>query len=449
MRGGYGVAHCSEQATPFAPRDGLDETLMGPITIFDKSALQALSLDETVWLEAYFLSNVTPLFYVETLADLEKAVAEGRTSEEVVASLAERTPSDAYPNVNHRTLIEAELQGQEIEMSGRVMVAAGEYRRAPDGSIGMHIDEFPEAAMLLRWKTREFDEAEREVARRWREELATHEPERMIAIVRNILPAGTRISDLEVLKSAVDAFCESNEREVLALALHVLEVPEWAQRTIFERWEAARHPSLPTFAPYTTHVFKVDLLYYLGIDRGFISGERASNRVDMAYLYYLPFTMVFVSGDRLHRRTAPLFLTSEQSYVDSDEFKAALREIDDHQSQLPEEVKELGVLQFAGWPPSGLENRVTRLWDKHMRPDWREVAAEQEARRGEPRNGDRERTTLADMKDRVESAQPVLPAEVPASGDEADYAIIARQVPVRKGKWRMVSQEVEEADSGR
>jgi hypothetical protein len=27
---------------------------MGPITIFDKSALQALSIDETVWLEATF-----------------------------------------------------------------------------------------------------------------------------------------------------------------------------------------------------------------------------------------------------------------------------------------------------------------------------------------------------------------------------------------------------------
>jgi hypothetical protein len=105
---------------------------MGPITIFDKSALQALSIDETVWLEAYFLSNVTPLFYVETLADLEKAAAEGRTSEEVVASLAEKTPSDAYPNVHHRTLIEAELQGQEIEMSGRVMVAAGARRIAWD-----------------------------------------------------------------------------------------------------------------------------------------------------------------------------------------------------------------------------------------------------------------------------------------------------------------------------
>jgi hypothetical protein len=163
---------------------------MGPITIFDKSALQALSVDESVWLEAYFLSNVTPLFYVETLADLEKAVAEGRTAEHVVASLAEKTPSDAYPNVHHRTLIEADLRGQEIEMTGRIMVAAGEYKRAPDGTLGMHIDEFPEAVMLLRWKNQEFNEAEREVARRWREELATHEPERMIAILQNTSQPG-------------------------------------------------------------------------------------------------------------------------------------------------------------------------------------------------------------------------------------------------------------------
>jgi hypothetical protein len=38
----------------------------------------------------------------------------------------------------------------------------------------------------------------------------------MIAIVRNILPAGTKISDLEALKNAVDDFCENNEREVVA-----------------------------------------------------------------------------------------------------------------------------------------------------------------------------------------------------------------------------------------
>ncbi len=43
---------------------------MGPILIFDKSALQSFGIDESVWLDNYFLTNITPLFYVETLADL-------------------------------------------------------------------------------------------------------------------------------------------------------------------------------------------------------------------------------------------------------------------------------------------------------------------------------------------------------------------------------------------
>jgi hypothetical protein len=419
---------------------------LGPVTIFDKSALQALTIDEAVWFEAHFLSNVTPLFYVETLADLEKAAAEGRAPDDIVRSLAGKTPSDAYPNVHHRSLMSAELQGQAIEMGGRVMVAGGEYRRAPDGSIGMHIEEFPEATMLLRWKEGEFDELEREVAKAWRDELATHEPDRMIGVVRNLLPSGTRISDLEALKGRIDTLCDSDELEMIVLALHVLEVPQTSHGMVLERWNAAGRPPLSAFAPYTTHVFKVDLLYYLGIERGFISGERASNKADMAYLYYLPFTMVFVSGDRLHRRTAPLFLTPEQSYVQANELKAGLLEMDQYYDQLPEEIKRLGVLQFAGWPPPTLDNIVTQLWDRHMRPDWREIEIRRETDRARPRDEAADSNTLADMKRRVESAKPVTEAESPVSGDDADYVIIARQVPVQKGKWRMVSRQVEEAE---
>jgi hypothetical protein len=36
---------------------------IGPITIFDKSALQALNLDEAVWLDNFYLCNITPLFF--------------------------------------------------------------------------------------------------------------------------------------------------------------------------------------------------------------------------------------------------------------------------------------------------------------------------------------------------------------------------------------------------
>jgi hypothetical protein len=419
---------------------------MGPITIFDKSALQALNMDEAVWFDAFFLANVVPLFYVETLADLEKAVAEGKTPEDIVGMLAAKTPSGAVPNVYHRALISAELLGQEIEMSGRAMVGAGEAMKAPDGKLGIHIDEFPEAATLLRWKNHEFLEIERAAAKGWRAELAAQDPDRLIGVLKNILLTEAKVTGFEELKAVIDSFCASDEREVITLALDVLGVPAPSKRVVLERWEAAGRPGLEAFAPYSTHVFKVDLLYYLGIHRGFISGERASNKADMAYLYYLPFAMVFVSGDKLHHRTVPLFLRPDQSYVHADEFKAALREIDQHYDRLPEGIKELGVLQFASFPPLQVENTVTRLWDKHMRPEWREIAKQQEAEIGKPRDEAYDRETVAEIRSRLDQAQPIVGEEAHLGGDEAAYIVIRRQVPVRKGKWRMVSKEVEEAE---
>ncbi len=57
---------------------------VGPVIIFDKSTIQGLSTDEACWLDNFYISNITPLFFVETLADLEKDVAKGRTPEQVV-----------------------------------------------------------------------------------------------------------------------------------------------------------------------------------------------------------------------------------------------------------------------------------------------------------------------------------------------------------------------------
>ncbi len=114
---------------------------MGPITIFDKSALQSLSMDESVWFDAFFLVNVVPVFYVETLADLEKQVAGGKSPEDLVGMLAAKTPSNATPNVHHRSLISAELTGWNVPMDGQVPITGGETMRGPDGEIGVHVEE--------------------------------------------------------------------------------------------------------------------------------------------------------------------------------------------------------------------------------------------------------------------------------------------------------------------
>jgi hypothetical protein len=136
----------------------------------------------------------------------------------------------------------------------------------------------------------------------------------MVDLVKTILPTDRRISDLEQLKAFIDEFCASRDRKVISLALAVLGLPEKDSRAYRKRWEKELKRPLDRFAPYATHVFKVDLLFYLGIARGFISGDRASNKADMAYLYYLPCSTAFASGDGLHRRTVPLFLDDDQFF---------------------------------------------------------------------------------------------------------------------------------------
>ncbi len=75
---------------------------MGPIALFDKSFIQSLSLDEAVLFDDFFLPVICPLFYVETLADLEKHVREGRTPEQEVGIIADKVPEmGGYPCAYH------------------------------------------------------------------------------------------------------------------------------------------------------------------------------------------------------------------------------------------------------------------------------------------------------------------------------------------------------------
>jgi hypothetical protein len=58
----------------------------GPTLTFDKSFLQSINPDEAMWLDNFFACNITPLFFIETLADIEKEVHKGRTPEQIVAA---------------------------------------------------------------------------------------------------------------------------------------------------------------------------------------------------------------------------------------------------------------------------------------------------------------------------------------------------------------------------
>lgn len=415
----------------------------GPCIIFDKSALQALSPDESVWLEMYFNSSVTPVFYVETLADLEK-VGGARDGAKIAGELARKTPSGMVPIIHHRQLVASEVSGQDITMDGRPVIGGGSVRRTPDGKVGVFFEEFPERAALDRWQRGEFEEIERGAAKEWRHDLTRQDHELKIGLLKNIVPPGMRLNSLEAIKKVGDDFCAGADVHSLQLMLEVLGIVQRARGIIVERWEAAGRPPLVDFLPFASHIFKVDLVYYLGVNGGFISSVRVSNKADLAYLYYLPFTMVFITGDRLQLRVAPLFLGKRTSLVSAADLKAALKEMDEYHDKLPDEVKAQGVMSFAGgYPPPKMDNVVTQLWDKHMRPDWRDIQKRKNA--GEPDDDGPPSKTVKEMMAEIEESTPIAPGEPGFEvADNPDLLTLDRRMFVHRGKWRMVSKEIEE-----
>lgn len=124
----------------------------GPITIFDKSALQALNVDEACLFGNFYRANITPVFFVETLADLEKEVAAGRTPEQVVGTIAHKTSGlHCDPNVHHQLMCFSDFQREPIDMRGVPVVSGGRPVES-GGKKGIVFNQAPEVEALQRWR---------------------------------------------------------------------------------------------------------------------------------------------------------------------------------------------------------------------------------------------------------------------------------------------------------
>jgi hypothetical protein len=415
---------------------------MGPILLFDKSTLQSLSVDESVWFDALYYPNMTPLFFVETLADLEKGVGRRRTPEEVVGNLAEKTPTGGHINVYHETICVNELLGRDqVEMRGVPIVAGGRPVRA-QGRRGMVFDESPERRALRRWEERKFLEVERQFARSWRQGLSGLNLQGLYRDGRTIIERLGRPKDLPAACNMAKALLEKPGSRYAHGVLESFRVPNGIRRAIVGRWRGLGGPSIRKYAPYTAHVATVDLFFCIALGADLISRDRPSNKIDIAYLYYLPFSMGFTSSDKLHARTAPLFMDpDEQVFVPGAELKADLATLDAHYSTLSDEVKARGVMSFAHYPPTDGDYLVSRLWDKLMAPGWRENATKPQ----KPRSRETDERLIEQMR-AVEEAPSTAKDFDPA---DADAVIFTRMVPLRRGKWRLLPPEVEKAGQER
>ena len=416
---------------------------LGPMLIFDKSALQSLSPDESVWLENFFLTNITPLFYIETLADLEKQVRSGRTPEDVVGSIARKTPDmSSYPNVHHTTLLAAELQGiADVEIThGRVILGRGRTVRLGNET-GVLFEQAPETEAFQRWQQGEFLALERQGAKQWREALSSVNHEEMYQGLKRLYDGQTKPRTLVEVKTFSDRMISGdNRKDSLQLGLNLMGVPDASQRLVLERYRVAGNPPIREFAPYFHYIYSVELFFYMAMAADLISRDRASNKVDLAYLYYLPFCVVFTSNDNLHERMVPLFLREGQSFVKGTELKADLAKLNELYSKLPDEVKKRGTYRFAPYPPIEGDFLVSQLWDKHL-PIWRKHQMESAS---EPIDElPKAPEGLIEKIRRFEKeATPVAPSEK-VDSDNADHVGFKRRVSVYKGNWRRFPPEIE------
>lgn len=413
---------------------------VGPSIIFDKSTLQSLSVDESCWLDNFYEANITPLFFVETLADLEKEVARGRTPEQVVGNLAEKTPvRNSHANVHHSSLLIGSLLGHEVEMRGVPVVGRGTPVTTGDQK-GILFKQPPEIEALERWQKGDFLAVERLFAKMWRRALSGADFEERYRQFQRFFSLGGKPRTLTDVKALVERLLNENEHRemILRLACELHGVPVDLQQQIFERWQAEGTPRIPDFAPYAAHVFSVDLFFYLGLACDLISRERRSNKIDLAYLYYLPFSMVFASNDKLHARVVPLFLGKDQEFVNGVDLKTDFRKLDDYYSQLPEEVRRQGVMKFAAWPPLDGDFLVVRLFDRFL-PRWREIVA-----KPKPMSKEAE-AELVQRLNRMKEAPPGDPRGEPIDIERADYVVVERFVPPQRGKWILFPPEVIES----
>jgi hypothetical protein len=411
----------------------------GPLAIFDKSFLQSLSLHESVWFDNFFRTIITPLFFAETLADLEKKVSSGKTPQQVVGKIAGKTPDmNSVPSVHHFNLIVSNLLGYPIEMRRRPIISGGVPKTSGTG-YGLYFEEFPEVEALGRWQSNKFLEIEKDFAKSWRAALANPGFETDIRIAMNTIPSGQKFGNLAQIKLHIDTFLQNTSVEHLRLLFEIMAIPVKTHSRILKRWELEGKPKLIDFAPYSHFAFSIDLFFYISVGWGHIAKERASNKIDMAYLYYLPFSHILISNDNLHKRTAPLFMQPDQQFVTGDALKPDLKRLDEYYDLLPQAVKEKGIIKFATYPPQDTSTKIAELWDKYL-PMWRKHANEKKTKSRSPKETD------GDLLKHLKSLENAPPYNGPGPilSDEANSITITRNIRTRKGKWRTVPKEVED-----
>ena len=364
-------------------------------------------------------------------------MSRGRTAEQVVGNIAEKSPQlSGAPNVHHSELLLANLLGQPVSMSNRPIIAGGRPVES-GGKKGVNIDISPEAKAFNRWQDGEYQKIERDFAKAWRTNIKSMTFESSANYAQKL---GI---DISVCKNMQDAFSAASQLvtkigkpyDLIAFIVHTLGISREYHQEFVQRYQVSGFPPLIQYAPYAAHVIKVEVFFHICVSRGFISADRPSNKIDIAYLHYLPFCNVFISGDKLHRSTADLFLGKNQRFIWGPELKEDLKKLNDYYLKLPQETKDRGVISFASKPPIEEKFLTAELWDI-LSTSWRN-----KSENIAPVSEEVNEKLLQHIKGFIDAL--TLPADqMPDPTEELDSLTIQRSIRRKRGSWYQVPKDL-------
>lgn len=412
---------------------------MGPILIFDKSFLQSLSIDESVWLDNFIISNICPIFFSKTLADLEKSVRAGRTPEQEVRIISNKTPEMSIAiNTFHQDLCFANLNGYEVKMDRRPILSNGKAVQSDDKK-GFVFEQSPESKAFDRWKNEEFKNLEREYAKLWRESTQKADFDSVTSWLNQFGITIPKCKNLEEAKQRAEEILNTRRDPLntMKFIFTFLGAPSQHFFHTYNAWGRAGCPPIDKFFPYVYHVLTVELFFYISIKSNLISAVRKSNKIDISYLFYTPFCNVFVSSDKLHKRSAPLFMQSNQEFVWGEDLKADLRKLDKYYDAFPTEEKNQGLHVFANYPPNSNDFLVNELWDTYL-PAWRTQSSNHLTL---PK--DINDSGLPESIKNFANGTELKPSEIDFDVDQADGMVLKRMISRKKGKWYQIGKDID------
>jgi hypothetical protein len=414
----------------------------GPIILFDKSFLQSLSPDEAVWLDHFFISNICPLFYVETLADISKPSTATRNQESIVASIADKTPEfHSAPCMHHAELCIANLFGHDLPFDGRIPIAGGRPVSTEDQS-GLVFAPSPEAQAFQRWQRGHFRELERDLASKWRDELSKtnlrNSSAKLRALGCPVRPVRSLNEAAQVAKNVIDQ--AGNDFIKISYLCALLSLKTKEKDAVITFWRRKGCKPIRQHAPFAAHILEIETFFQLGLLSSLISSSRPSNRIDIAYLFYLPFTDIFVSSDKLHRE-ATLAVTERNRFVWGPDLKSELQAINQFYANVSESEREKGLFVLAPHPPETERSLVRFLWNTFI-PGW-------------DRPTDVTNQLTPEGKTALARRLQELPDAPTATGAHAAEIIrdpssmtVQRQVRAQRGSWWQLPKSVTRKKNG-